>query len=306
MSEELYRRCRPTKLTEIVGQEEAVGILLKAFRDGQTPHALLLCGPSGSGKTTAARCLKGMLDVSDTDFREMNCADVRGIDNVRDMISEVSMMPFGGSARMWVIDEGHKLTNDAQNALLKLLEDTPRHAYFVLCTTEPEKLIATVRSRCAKVEFKAIADQDMHRILCNALDESKLATVPGLCDAIVLSAEGNAREAINLLENALRLETKERMLEYVGATSAKSAPIELCRLLAKGATWPAVAACVKSLTEDPEKVRRVVLGYFSAVLLGGKQPDFMVAKVIKHFSENYYDTGKAGLVFSCFNAIHAK
>src|SRR5690606_3369465 len=110
---------------------------------GDIPHAMLFTGPSGCGKTTLARILRVKLRCSDNDFQEINAADFRGIDSIRSMRQQVGAAPLGGDSRIWLIDEAHSMTADAQNAFLKLLEDTPRHVYFFLATTDPQKLKKT-------------------------------------------------------------------------------------------------------------------------------------------------------------------
>src|SRR5688572_25883760 len=140
---ELYKKFRPKTLKGVVGQEGAVSSLQSMIDKGRLPHTILFSGPSGCGKTTIARILKGILECSDLDFFEINCADFKGIDMVRDIRRYVGIPPLHGKSRVWLIDEAHQLTKDAQNAFLKLLEDTPKHAYFMLATTDPQKLLPT-------------------------------------------------------------------------------------------------------------------------------------------------------------------
>src|SRR5678816_4466960 len=115
MSQELYKRIRPKRLKDLIGQDGAVKSIEKLLASSKMPHALLLTGPSGCGKTTIARILKAHLHCSDQDFFERNCADFRSVDDIREIRRHLDLRPLGGESRIWLIDECHKLTNDAQN-----------------------------------------------------------------------------------------------------------------------------------------------------------------------------------------------
>src|SRR5687768_10085551 len=128
MSEALYKKHRPKTLKGIVGQDGAVASLQKMIDRNLIPHAILFTGDSGVGKTTIARILKDHLECGDPDFIEVNAADSKGIDMVRDIRSRAGLSPMAGPCRVWLIDEAHKLTTDAQNCILKILEDGPRKA----------------------------------------------------------------------------------------------------------------------------------------------------------------------------------
>jgi DNA polymerase-3 subunit gamma/tau len=140
-SPELYLKHRPSLFKQVIGQDDAVNVLQQLLKGDRFPHALLLSGPSGCGKTTLARICRDKLECTGADFQELNGADTRGIDTIREIRSHLNLRPMHGKCRIWYIDEAHKLSNDAQNALLKMLEDTPTTAYFMLATTEPNKLI---------------------------------------------------------------------------------------------------------------------------------------------------------------------
>jgi DNA polymerase III gamma/tau subunit len=299
VSEELYRRARPKTLGEIQGQPEAVRLLTKMVEEG-VPHAVLLSGPSGSGKTSAARILCAMLKA---EFKELNCADFRGIDTVRDIRDQVAFRPLGGGARAYLIDEGHQLSKDAQSAALKLLEDAADWDYFFIATTDPTKLIPTVRSRCTKVEFKPIPAAAMKDIVRQAIQDFGLPELTNAhLDECVEAAAGNARTALQLAENALKLEPKDRSA-YL-SVGDRPEVIHLCRALHRG-SWPEASKLLKALPDDPEGLRRAVLGYMSAVLLSGKV-DAQAARVLEEFVLPTYDSGKPGLVLAAFRACCGK
>ena len=132
---ELYKKHRPSYLEDVFGQPEAVKVLGSMIEKDDLPHSILFTGPSGVGKTTLARILKEELECHANDFKEINCADFRGIDTIRDIRNNMNRQSLMGGPLIWLIDEAHKLTNDAQTAFLKMLEDTPKHVYFFLATT---------------------------------------------------------------------------------------------------------------------------------------------------------------------------
>ena len=136
---ELYRKYRPTSFKQVVGQEEAIRTLTELGKRKAIPHAILFTGPSGVGKTTLARILQRKLKCVGNDFVEMNAANDRGVGIIRSIQNKVGLAPMLGSCRIWLMDEAHQLTSDAQSAFLKLLEDTPSHVYFMLATTDPQK-----------------------------------------------------------------------------------------------------------------------------------------------------------------------
>lgn len=301
---ELFKKYRPDSFDGLVGQPTAVKILKDMAKRG-VPHAVLLQGPSGTGKTSAARILAKHLKSTGMDLQEMNCADVRGIDAVRDIVSEyrtLAMTPDG--TRVYIIDEGHKLTNDAQNALLKPLEDPPEHVYWIICTTEPSKLLATVRRRCAKVEFKAVSSDAMIARMKEVAKAEKLTCKSDqLYNRIVETVGGNLGEALVLLENALRLDSIKEQVEYVSKQAEGDLVYKLCKeLIQAEVNWAQVTGFLSAISDEPESVRRRVLAFCNACLM--REPTKKVARVMHAFSEPFFDQGTAKymLTLACFDA----
>jgi len=150
----LYRKYRPQSLKEVIGQDHIVKTLEGAIKLGNISHAYLFAGSRGTGKTSVARILARAVGTSSNDISEIDAASNRGIDNVRELREAVNTLPFESPYKVYIIDEVHMLTKEAFNALLKTLEEPPKHVIFILATTELEKLPETVVSRCQLFTFK--------------------------------------------------------------------------------------------------------------------------------------------------------
>lgn len=315
MTEELYRKYRPQTFKDVVGQDEAVATLIDLGKRKALPHCLLFTGPSGTGKTTLARILRNKMKCGDRDFTELNTADFRGIDMVREIRARMGLAPMEGKLRMWLIDEAHKLTGDAQNALLKMLEDPPDHVYFMLATTDPQKLLPTIRTRATEIKCKPLKDKDMAGLLDSIWDVETASEViestklnEEVRDKIVELADGSPRKALVLLNQVLGEPDEGKALAALAGGVAEQEAIDLARLLLKPkSSWAEVAKVLKGvdgLEQQAEGVRRVVLGYMSSVAMGGGKQAGKAVDVIKCFRDNYFDCGKAGLIDSCWDAVH--
>lgn len=304
--EELYKKYRPGVFKSVLGQEQVVAMLNGYLTKGKLPHFLLFTGPSGCGKTTLARILKNKLECADTDFVEINCADFRGIDMVREIRGRMGLSPLGGACRIWLIDEAHKLTGDAQNALLKMLEDTPKHVYFFMATTDPDKLIATIKTRATVVAVKALTPTKAKELVAKVLQREEAQLEEDVVDRLVETAEGSARKLLVLLGQVLELPNSTEQLQMLQSVDAKAQAIQLARALFNPrVTWTDVAKLLKEVTEDPESIRWMVLGYCSSIVLANKTPAMVKRAlfVMNCFRDNYYDTKKAGLILSCSDVL---
>ncbi len=306
MVQELYKKHRPTKLTEMYGQDDALASLKEMVKSGNVPHAILFTGPSGCGKTTLARMLAARLKCSKTDFFEYNSADFRGIEHVREIRTKVGMAPISSPCRIWLLDESHQLTSDAQTAMLKLLEDTPEHVYFMLATTDPNKLKKTIRTRCTEVKLKALTDSACGKLVTAIAKKEKKTVGKEAVKAIVESAEGSARKALVLLNAVIEIDNEDEQAKAVHDCDTRAEGIQLCRaLFAPKPSWSKVSEVLRNLEGDPESIRWLVLGYARSVLLSPKttKNDSRAYEVISSFSKPFFDTKNAGLAASCYEVF---
>lgn len=297
----LYQKYRPLSLDNLIGNTHTIQALENMLRtESRRPHAFLLTGPKGCGKTTIARIIAKELGAKGADFKEMDTADFRGVDVVREIRKQAHYRPMESPCRVWVMDECHKMTNDAQSAMLKILEDTPGHVYFVLCTTDPQKLLPTVRSRCTTFEVNPLTENQMRKLILRVTKKEGDILRKSIVSQIVQDSLGHPRDALQILDQVLRVDPKKRLRVAKRAAEKQSQSIELCRALIKGEPWLRVAGILDGLkTEDPEQVRRHVLGYTQSVLL--KSDNERAGLIMEEFIEPFYDSGFPGLIFACYS-----
>lgn len=301
MNQPLHLKYRPRNIEEMVGNKSSIDSLTSVLsrKDG-IPHAFLFSGKSGCGKTTLARIIKTHLKCSDMDFQELNAANVRGIDSIREIAQNCKLYPIDGDAKIFLLDEFHQATKDAQNALLKLLEDTPKHVYFILCTTNPEKLINTIRTRCHTFQVHSLIDRDMKSLIYWVLKEEGIKGFPEKAvEEIVKSADGSPRQALVILDSVVDIQDDDDLINAIINYSINEATIkDLCTALLERQKWVVVAKILRAITDEPEKVRYAVKGYMGAVLLN--KGDEYVAAILEQFLDTFIQSGKEGLIYACY------
>ena len=237
----LYRRFRPMTFDEIVGQNHITTTLKNQVIADRVGHAYLFTGCRGCGKTSSAKVLarainclnpkngepcnecevcKSALDGSLTDIVEMDAASNNSVDDIRAIRDEVNFLPTVAKYRVYIIDEVHMLSTGAFNALLKTLEEPPKHVKFILATTEPQKLPATILSRCQRFDFKKISDSDIANNLEKICKECKIDYTEGAINLIAELSEGAMRDALSILERCAQdgenKISEEKIKELVG------------------------------------------------------------------------------------------
>jgi DNA polymerase III subunit gamma/tau len=226
----LYRVYRPQKFEDVVGQEHVTTTLRNALREGRLSHAYLFNGPRGTGKTSAAKIMskavnceqprdgepcnecstcKAISNGSVTDVLEIDAASNRGVEEIRDIRDKVKFAPSDVKYKVYIIDEVHMLTTEAFNALLKTLEEPPSHVLFILATTEPHKLPATIISRCQRFDFHRIPLQVMVNLLKRICESQEVRVEDQALQLVAKMAEGGARDALSLLDQAISFSQDE-------------------------------------------------------------------------------------------------
>lgn len=296
---------RPDYFDEVAGNAHAIeqveSILKRKIED--IPKSWLFSGSSGTGKTTMVRIIRKELEISDEDFHEYNSSNTRGIDTIRDIGAHARMSPMNGQCKMFLLDECHQLTKDAMNALLKVLEDTPINTFFMLATTNPEKLLKAIKTRCTTITMKDLTRVEVANLCTSIADKEGIDLSKKVASAIGNVADGSAREALKILDQIIDIEDEEKALEAIEKTLGdESEVIALCRELLSNPRWKNIAALLSTLDQDPEAARRQILSYFNSILM--KQDSLQSAIIIEQFLNPFYESGKAGLTLACYTAVN--
>lgn len=298
----LYNKYRPSDFDEMFGNEDTIEELqgIIAQHKDDRPHSHLFYGPTGAGKTTLGRILAKKLGCHGADYIELDSADFRGIDTVRAIRRQVSYRPMESDCRVWLLDEAHAFTGDAANALLKVLEEPPPHVYFILCTTVPQKLLPTIRSRCSQHPVTPLTEGQMRRLLRRVVKAEDATLNKPIYEQIVKDSLGLPRRALTILEQVLYLPPERQAQVASKVASEQSQTLELCRALLERAAWKQVRRILAGLKEeDPEAIRRQVLGYCQAVLM--KDDHTQAGAIMEAFLDPFYDTPFPQLVYACYS-----
>lgn len=307
---ELYRKYRPSSLTDVIGQPKAVRLVQEKLKEGTFPHVTLFAGPTGVGKTTIARIVVGELGCTDHNLVEINCADVRGIDSVREIRQSLDLSPMGGKCRVWLLDEIVQLPAATQKAFLHVLENVPQHVYFLLCTSDTSGLLPTFLGRCFQVNMLPLSKADLTRIVERAAaSEGRLLSIK-IMGALVEKASGSGRNALQLLEAVLAAEEDQQMtvLDMVGATEEKQAEF-LARTLMRKAKWEEFVPALEAIgNSEVETIRRQVLDYCAKALVGKWKgvDQNMAYLVIRAFEDSWHASGRAGLIAAVWKCCLTK
>ena len=199
----LYRKYRPQTFADVVGQDAVVRVLESSIASGKIAHAYLFSGTRGTGKTSIARIFARELGVKPRDLYEIDAASNRGIDEIRELREAVHSLPYESQYKMYIIDEVHMLTTPAFNALLKTLEEPPRHAMFILATTELDDVPETIISRCQSFVFKKPSLPDVRTVLEKIAKAEKYEIEPEALTTLALLGEGSYRDAIGNLQKVI-------------------------------------------------------------------------------------------------------
>ena len=216
----LYRKHRPKKFSDIVGQTHVVKILKNQIESGKINHAYLFVGTRGTGKTTAARIFANTLGG---ELYEIDAASNNSVDNVRELVEKTKFPPINGKYKVYIIDEVHMFSTSAFNAFLKTLEEPPAHVIFILATTEAHKLPQTILSRVLRLDFLPLSEQELAKHLEKIFKAEGIKAEPEAISAIAKYARGSARDAMSIAESVMaytrdiKRKDVQAVLGFVGA-----------------------------------------------------------------------------------------
>lgn len=315
---ELYKKHRPDSLKKIIGNKETVKALTRMIEEDDVPHAILITGPRGTGKTTLGRILKKELNCDNWDYKELDTAVFRGKDTAIEIKNQMVFKPVKGDCKIWLLDEFHQFgankeeKNIAQNALLKALEDTPKHVYFILCTTNPEMVIKTVKSRCTEFKMDCLSDKEMESLLTKVSKKEKKKIPGNVIKQITKASEGHPRNALQLLGKIIHLNPKTDEKEMLKLSVAENieeiAQVnELVQALLNGNSWDTVRKILLKMKQfKAEDLRRNIIRYSSAVLLNGNDKASLILGWFLY--KNTYELGEkdgfALVVQFCWNIVN--
>ncbi len=296
----LYRKHRPQRFSELLGQEHVTQAVRNAVRDERVGHAYLFSGPRGTGKTTTARLLAKALNCTDLaddgepcgvcescveiakgssmDVIELDAASNNGVAEMRSLLERVAFRSAGGRHRVYIVDEVHMLSKGASNALLKTLEEPPDHVVFVLATTDPQAVLPTIRSRTQHFEFSLLPTGDLAAYLRQVLTHEKIEADDDALSLVARRGGGSVRDALSLLDQALALGEGHIHVDRV-------------RGLVEGTPFDRRAALVDSVaSEDPAGA----LGALHELLEGGADPRHVADDLLRHLRDVYLVTASQG------------
>lgn len=304
MSDQLSTKFRPKSFKAFIGNENTKRTLKGFLEDpGSFPSLILLQGPSGCGKTTLSRITGRTLCSSENDFIQLNISNTRGIGDARGIIEMVGMTSLGGGFTVIVLNECHLATTEFQNAMLEVLEEPPPSIAFIMCTTEPEKLILTVRNRATILPVRKLSLSELEGLAKKVVRRSDMnLPKPRIFSKLLMASQGSPRQMLVIL-NAIRNMKRDEINDYLEGNFAEdNAQIsEICQALLQQRSYKEIMLLVDKLKIPVDDARRGINNYMGKVLQN--KPNPIAAKTINNLFDSLWPVGKAGLIVSIYNII---
>lgn len=269
----LYRKYRPESFADVKDQDHIVTVLEGAIKKQQIPHAILFSGTRGTGKTTLARLFAKAIGTTDLDLYEIDAASNRGIDDIRELKEAVHTMPYESAQKVYIIDEVHMLTKEAFNALLKTLEEPPAHVVFILATTEEDKLLDTILSRCQVFNMHSPSRTVLAATVTEVAKKEGFALTPEAADLIAIAADGSFRDALGVTQKVIlasgdAIGSADEVAVIIGAPKTATL-LNLLEALHTKNREQALTAVQEAVSQnvDMKLFTRVLLEHIRAVML---------------------------------------
>jgi len=302
----LYNKYRPVEMDHVLGQYAVTESLdnILANRSSQT---FLFSGPSGVGKTTIARIVAHNMGCQDR--IDIDGATYTGIDKIREIQEILDYRPFGQSrVRAIIIDEAHRLSPNAWDALLGTTEEPPKHIIWLFCTTNPGKIPATIRSRCTHFELQLIPDDELSYLVNDVVKAENMDIPEQVLGVIIKAARGSARQVLVNLDKCRNVKDREQAAELLNTMLEDDVTMELCRFVIKGGSWKRAVSLVKQLNgASPEGFRIIMCNYLAKVLENETGDPTHLLNKLEQFSVPFNDAEKnAPLLLAIGRCLYAQ
>lgn len=326
----LYRKWRPMKFDDVIGQQHITETIRNEINCGTLAHAYLFTGTRGTGKTTTAKILsravncvspidgnpcnecevcKSILGEVCLDVQEIDAASNTGVDNIRDIISQVNYVATTGKYKVFIIDEVHMLSKGAFNALLKTLEEPPAHVIFILATTEIQQIPATILSRCQRFDFKTISIEDIVSNIKSILSSEGISATDDALEYVAYLGDGSMRDSLSILDQCLAFSGDEltlaKVTDVVGAVDDKTL-YDFAGDVASGDTVSALRRfndCVSS-GKNFDNIAKGLLSIFREIIMYKINRDnFSASKIKKQYLESCADKFDVPFLVNCINVL---
>lgn len=316
----LYRKYRPQKFSDVIGQEQVVSALEGSIQNGNISQAYLLHGTRGIGKTTLARIFAKELETAPEDLYEIDAASYTGVDNIRELNASVKALPYNSKYKIYIIDEVHMLSKSAFNALLKTIEEPPAHVIFILATTEIAKVIDTVVSRCQVFTLKTPTSKTLRTLIEKVAKAENIKIKTESINIIAMLGDGSFRDTLGVLQKIMSTskgkELSPKEVQKITGASSESLVREAIKSLGSADTNTSLTILNKAKKEgiDAYTFLLQIMFYLRSLLLIRFAPD-MHAELKKELGEGSFEflmslRGKEGmhanasLLTKAIDAIH--
>jgi len=305
----LHLDYRPRTLNDIVGNRALINSLKAILNRDNKPHAYLLTGSTGCGKTTISRIIANKLGCHKNDLIEIDAGTDRGVDVADRILDSVKYVPRCGDVKVYIIDEIQNMFSSKkyQDTLLKSLEEPPNHVYFILCTTDPQKLKKSIRNRCSEFQVSKLIDKQMEQLLNFVLESEGIDDFSEeVLDLVIENADGCPRQALVALDQIINMEAEDRLKIIRQIEVEEKEIIDLCRLLLNSkSTWKKITEILRYFKDneiDPETIKRITMAYMSSVLLS--KENTRAGIILSCFADrSFIENGMSMLILVCYEIM---